>query len=86
HPFGRYGLDMKGVSFHAYYLRLRQLGEAPDVDQWSLQAMAARDDKFMRAIDAGNSPLSDLAYAYHFDAGLYAKFLRGYADARGVTR
>ncbi len=86
HPFGRYGLDMKGVSFHAYYLRLRQLGEAPDVDAWSLQAMAARDDKFMRGIDAGNSPLSDIAYAYHFDAGLYARFLRRYAEEREVVR
>ncbi|MBQ1497579.1 MAG: tryptophan 7-halogenase [Sphingomonas sp.] len=86
HPFGRYGLDMKGVSFHAYYLRLRQLGEAPEVDAWSLQAMAARDDKFMRGIDAGNSPLSDIAYAYHFDAGLYARFLRRYAEERGVVR
>jgi len=86
HPFGKYGLDMKGVSFHAYYLRLRQLGEAPDVDDWSLQAMAARDDKFMRSIDAGNSPLSEIAYAYHFDAGLYAKFLRRYAEKGGVTR
>jgi tryptophan halogenase len=86
HPFGGYGLDMKGVSFHAYYLRMRQLGEAPDVDEWSLQAMAARDNKFMRGIDAGNSPLSDIAYAFHFDAGLYARFLRGYAEERGVTR
>ncbi|MDG2534068.1 tryptophan 7-halogenase [Sphingomonas sp. HITSZ_GF] len=86
HPFGGYGLDMKGVSFHAYYLRLRQLGEAPDLDNWSLQAMAARDNKFMRSIDAGNSPLSNIAYAFHFDAGLYAKFLRGYAEARGVVR
>ena len=86
HPFGRYGLDMKGVSFHAYYLRLRQLGEAPDVDAWSLQAMAARDDKFMRGIDAGTSPLSDIAYAYHFDAGLSARFLRRYAEERGVVR
>jgi tryptophan halogenase len=86
HPFGGYGLDMKGVSFHAYYLRLRQLGEAPDLDEWSLQAMAARGNKFMRPIDAGNSPLSTIAYAFHFDAGLYAKFLRGYSEERGVVR
>jgi tryptophan 7-halogenase len=62
------------------------MGEAPDVDLWSLQAMAARSNKFMRAIDAGRSPLSDIAYAFHFDAGLYARFLRDYAEERGVVR
>ena len=86
HPFGKYGVDMLGVSFHAYFLRLHQRGEAPDLDQWSLQAMASRDNKFMRSIEAGRSPLSDIAYAFHFDAGLYARFLRSYAEARGVVR
>ncbi|MBX3564059.1 MAG: tryptophan 7-halogenase [Sphingomonas sp.] len=86
HPFGKYGLDMKGVSFHAYFMRLHQMGEAPDIDQWSLQAMASRDNRFMRPIDAGNSPLSEIPYAFHFDAGLYAKFLRNYSEERRVVR
>jgi tryptophan 7-halogenase len=86
HPFGKYGLDMLGVSFHAYFLRLHQSGEAPDIDAWSLQAQAARGNKFMRPIDAGKSPLSDIAYAFHFDAGLYARYLRGRAEAQGVQR
>ncbi|MDP5280312.1 tryptophan 7-halogenase [Sphingomonas sp. DG1-23] len=86
HPFGKYGVDMKGVSFHAFFLRLHQMGEAPDVDAWSLQATASRSNKFMRPIDAGNSPLSEIPYAFHFDAGLYARFLRGYAEERGVVR
>jgi len=86
HPFGPYGLNMKGVSFHAHWLRMHQLGEAPTLDPWSLQAVAGQAGKFMRPIEAGNSPLSEIAYAYHFDAGLYARFLRSYAESRGVVR
>ncbi len=86
HPFGGYGVNMGGVSFHAHFLRLHVLGEAPTIDAFSLQAVAAERGKFMRSIDAGNSPLSDIAYAYHFDAGLYARYLRRYAEARGVVR
>lgn len=87
HPFGGYGVNMGGLSFHAYFLRMHQLGEAPSIDAFSLQATAAEKGRFMRSVDAGpNSPLSDIAYAYHFDAGLYARCLRGYAEARGVER
>jgi tryptophan halogenase len=40
----------------------------------------------MRPFDAGNSPLSKIAYAYHFDAGLYARYLREFSEERGVVR
>ena len=86
HPFGSYGINMGGVSFHAHFLRLHGLGEADDIDAFSLAATAARAGKFMRAIDAPNSPLGDINYAYHFDASLYARFLRTYAEERGVVR
>ncbi len=86
HPFGKYGVDMEGVSFHAYWLRLYQAGLAPWIDEYSLLAKAAERGKFMRPIEAGNSPLSQIAYAFHFDAGLYALFLREYAEAAGVIR
>lgn len=86
HPFGSYGLNMEGVSFHAHWLRLHQRGEAPRLDEWSLSAIAGERGKFMRPFDAGNSPLTNIAYAYHFDAGLYARFLRKYAESRGIKR
>jgi tryptophan halogenase len=86
HPFGALGVDMEGVSFHAYWLKLHQLGEAPELIDYSLQALAAMQGKFMRPVNAGNSPLSKIAYAFQFDAVLYARYLRRYAEARGVVR
>ncbi|MFN3816429.1 tryptophan halogenase family protein [Brevundimonas sp.] len=86
HPFGPFGVDMEGVSFHAYWQRLHLAGDPHRLEDYSLQAVAAADNKFMRAIDAGRSPLSSIDYAFHFDAGLYARFLRGFAKERGVVR
>ena len=86
HPFGPFGVDMEGVSFHAYWQRLHLAGDPHRLEDYSLQAVAAAENRFMRAIDAGRSPLSNIAYAFHFDAGLYARFLRGFAEARGVVR
>ena len=86
HPFGHYGINMKGLSFHAFWLRLNKTGMSSNLDDYSLNASAAKQNKFMRPIDAGKSPLSEIAYAFHFDAGLYAKLLRGFSENLGVRR
>lgn len=78
HAFGGFGRNVGGLSFHQYWLKARQAGEAEDLWAYSLNAEAADRGLFQR------SP--DLAYAYHFDAGLYARFLRDYAEALGVVR
>lgn len=87
HGFGKIGQDLGVVPFYQYWLKMNQLGKAGPLDDYSINTYAARHNKFMRAVtDRPNSPLADIAYAYHFDAGLYARFLRGYAEARGVVR
>ena len=86
HPFGEYGMDMEGLNFHQYWLRHKALGHTDSIDEYNLQIMAARAGKFQRPSNIPNSPLGSIAYAFHFDATLYAKFMRSFAEGRGVTR
>jgi tryptophan halogenase len=86
HGFGGIGQDLGLIPFHHYWLKMAQSGKVSDIGAFSLNTAAAPRGKFMRSVDIGNSPLSNIAYAYHFDAGLYAQYLRHYAEARGVLR
>jgi tryptophan halogenase len=88
HGFGTIGHEYRSLPFHQYWIKLRRQGKAHPLDEYSLNAAAAPAGKFMSGasdVPAG-SPLAQVAYAYHFDAGLYARYLRRYAEARGVRR
>jgi tryptophan halogenase len=87
HGFGVIGQDNWTVDFHQYWLKQYLAGKAKDLDHYSINTAACHQNKFMRAQhDMPNSPLAHIAHAFHFDAGLYAKFLRKFSEARGVTR
>jgi tryptophan halogenase len=86
HPFGSFGTDMDAIQFHHYWLKMYQQGKAPDIEQYSLAAIAAKEGRFTRPQKAGNSPLSSISYAFHFDATLYAKYLREFATNLGAQR
>jgi len=87
HGFGRLGLDAWTVDFEQVWLRMRALGKAADLGAYSITRTAARANKFMPASqEVRNSPLGDIAHAYHFDAGLYARYLRKLSEERGVQR
>ncbi len=86
HPFGRFGQDLQGVHFHQLWLRERSRRAIPGIADWSMSAVAARAGRFGRAKADARSPIRELFYAFHFDASLYARYLRGYAERGGVTR
>ncbi len=86
HPFGQFGSDMDGVGFQNFWYRLRALGGHPDFGRYNAETMAARENRFGRTPASDASGLPKIVYAFQFDAGLYAAFLRRYSEARGVVR
>ncbi|WP_313537466.1 tryptophan halogenase family protein [Sphingomonas sp.] len=86
HPFGNYGQDLEGVPFHQLYLRERAHQPMSEIAAWSMSAVAAAAGRFGRPSATAQSPIRELFYAFHFDAGLYAQLLRRLAESRGVTR
>ncbi len=89
HGFGStIGPDLGLLPFHQYWIKARLAGRAKEIGAYTLNTVAALRGKFMvSASDVPpGSPLSSIAYAYHFDASLYAKYLRAYSEQRGVQR
>ena len=86
HPFGQTGFDVGPVPFSAYWLKAFRAGKAGRLEEYSLQAAAAYRGKFMRPVQSANSPVAGITYALHFDASLFARYLRNLAEAAGVER
>ena len=79
HPFGKIGEPIGRTGFEHFLARRRLAGHDDPFEAFSLNCVAARQNRF-------KTPHVNLSYAYHFDAGLFAAFLRRYAEAAGVAR
>jgi tryptophan halogenase len=87
HGFGRFGHNLDTLPFHQHWLRLRQAGRDGELAHYSINQMAARAGRCLRADAAmANSPLADIVHAFHLDASQFARYLRGYSEGLGVTR
>jgi tryptophan halogenase len=87
HPFGFHGVDIDGIDFHQHWLHCRANGLTRSIGEYCLTEIVAKQNKFgFPDTSVPGAPASYLRYAYHFDAALYAAFLRRYAEQRGVTR
>ena len=86
HPFGVHGGPNAGHSFHHQWLRSVQAGKDWDVQEFSFAIMAARANRFDFPARGKPTINSTFSYAYHFDASLYARFMRRLCEARGLER
>lgn len=86
HAFGLVGRGLGLLPFQHYWLRGRAEGLASDLSDYVLNNVACRKNKFDHVLRQPGSPLPPMPFAYHFDASLYAAFLRQFAEARGVSR
>ena len=85
HSFGQVGRGVGLIPFRQLWLRGQALGVAGDYGDYSFNVAAAREGR-MAFGDGRSSSTPDLAYAYQFDASLFAAMMRDYAEERGVKR
>lgn len=87
HPFGTFGRGHGDIDFHHYWARLRALG-APvrPIEAYSFACAMARANRFALPSADPASIASTFGYAYHFDATMFAPYLRAIAEAAGVRR
>ncbi len=80
HPFGITGKSTWACEFHHFWLHSLKKGMSSQLGEFCLEHAAAAADKF------ASSPQSGINYAYHLDAGIYARFLRRFSERYGAKR
>jgi tryptophan halogenase len=80
HSFGNTGTDHWSAGFQHFWLKGRAAGFARTYTDYNPETVAAYANRFAHV------PNQALNYAYHLDAGRYAKYLRGMSETHGVKR
>ena len=86
HPFGAIGGPIGPHEFYQCWLRAKANGHPSNLQDFAPGAVMADQGKFMLPFKAPRTLIAGASYALHIDARLIAKFLRDFAEARGVKR
>jgi tryptophan halogenase len=87
HPFGQYGAEFDSVPFYHHWMGEFLAGRTSGpIDEFAMCWAMAKAGKFSHPATDRRLIQSTFDYAYHFDAALYAAYLRRFAEKRGVTR
>ena len=84
HAFGSFGKDFPFCDFYNFWLKGQVTGCEDELWDFSLNYQAAKQHRFAPLNTIPNTQLPGLSYAYHFDATLYAEYLKKLAISRGV--
>jgi tryptophan halogenase len=80
HSFGKTGKESFLADFQHFWLHGQEQGLSGEFGDYCFELQAAKAGKFK------TSAKSAINFAYHMDATLYAKFLRGFCEEKGVKR
>ncbi|KQW82405.1 tryptophan halogenase family protein [Brevundimonas sp. Root1279] len=86
HPFGAIGAQVDVSDFYQVWLKAHLNGYPRPLQDFAPANVMAQADRFMLPFKAPRTPLAGASYALHVDAKRVARFLRTYAEARGVKR
>jgi tryptophan halogenase len=85
HCFGDFGEFIEGIAPHHYWMKLAELGDPTPLESYCFPTVLAKKNRFAPPPARGGEA-EQYKYAYQFDASLYAKYLRRYAERLGVER
>ncbi|MCB1609443.1 MAG: tryptophan 7-halogenase [Xanthomonadales bacterium] len=80
HSFGLTGTDHWTAGFQHFWLKGRERALASDYGDYCLELKAAQQSRF------AHLPRGGMNYAFHMDAGRYARYLRQFSEGYGITR
>lgn len=86
HPFGVIGRPIGTHDFYQCWLKARALGDTSSLADFSPCNVMAENGRFFPPAEARNTPIGGANYALHVDALQVARYLRRYAEARGLSR
>jgi len=86
HPFGQYGAEFDDLPFYQHWIREFVGGRVSSLDEFSMAWAMSAANRFSHPERNNRLIQSTFDYAYHFDAGLYARYLRRFSEALGVVR
>lgn len=86
HPFGVIGKPIGNHDFYQCWLKARANGDTSALQDFSPCNVMAEQGRFFPPAKARNTPIGGANYALHVDALLVTKYMRDYAEKRGLKR